>query len=614
MRRRATALTVALLLLLAAAACGGGSDNATTTPTRSTGESSSPSTSSEAPTITPEPTPDPLAPPPVRDLLDLARRYRGYDGPDVARTTPLDLQVGDNDEFEILDLDGVSSYMVTATVRGITENAYFYVEDGAGYTDLALQEAMDSFEETVWPVVTENFGVPNTPGVDGDPRITILHADLGLGGYVSGSDGFPRDAVPTSNEREMLYIHVGALGTGADYDGLVAHELQHLVHDNYDKNEESWVNEGLSEVAWQMAGGEPTPWDFFGRPDTQLNAWPEGDTAVHYAESELFFTYLLDHYGGRENANALISRPENGIEGIDTYLEDFGTTFDEVYGDFIVANYLDGGEDRFTHLNLNGRTTAVEEIEGGDGTGSVHQFGTDYLELDMDAGGVFHFEGDATVTIGIPETDGAFWWSNRSDGIDTRLTREIDLTDVDAATLTFDLWYAIEEGWDWGYVSVSTDGGATWLALAGDHTTSEDVVGSSFGIGYTGRSESWVAEEISLDDYSGEEVLLRFEYVADDAINETGMAIDNIRIDAIGLEDDGESVEGWLVEGWRVIDGPLPQEYILRAISADGDVTARAPVQDGMGSILLGDEPTAIVISAITRETTEVATYRWSLE
>src|SRR5258708_24348678 len=58
------------------------------------------------------------------------------------------------------------------------------------------------------------------------------------------------------------------------------------------------------------------------------------------------------------------------------------------------------------------------------------------------------------------------WWSNRDDKTDTRLTHTFDLSGVNKATLSFWLWYATEQEWDYGYVEVSTDNGLTWKALS----------------------------------------------------------------------------------------------------------------------------------------------------
>ena len=606
--RRAAGTTAALLLILGLAVGCGDNDSPPTdtpSPTESTASPSSPN--AEAPSE-----------PPERDLLDLARRFRGYpyDGPTVARTEPYNHAIGDQVEFTLTDLVETSEYTVAATVRAITDHAYFFVQEDAEYNQSSLDQVAEDFEASVWPDITTAFGEPPTPGVDADPRITILHADLrGAGGYVSGSNQYPATAVPRSAEREILYIDSSALGSpGSGYNSLVAHELQHLINLGQDPNEESWVNEGLSEVAWQIAGGGTDGVrEFLGDPDTQLNFWPYlDDVGIHYSASELFFSYLLDQYGGRENAKVLTAERANGIAGVAAYLQAFGKTFNDVFADFVVASAIDLPTGPYNHPGFDRTTSAVTGIAtGAEGNDTVHQYGTDYYRIE--SGFVFSFDGADTVTIGIPEIDGPFWWSDRSDGIDSRLTRKIDLTGVSSATLTFDIWYDIEPGWDYGYVAASTDDGRTWTALAGDNTTLDDPVGAAYGPGYTGQTDGWVRETVDLSTYAGDEVLLRFEYITDDATHLTGLAVDNIAIAEIGLQDSADADSGWDRDGLQRVDGPIKQEFIVQAIGTDGRVVRSTLDSGNVGGMLLGDGATVIAISAVTPSTTERAPYSWSL-
>jgi len=597
----------ALLLICLVMACGDDSDSSTDTPSPTEGPS--------ATANTPEPSPKPDEPP-VRDLLDLARRFRGYphDSPSTARTEPYNHQVGETEEFVLTDLVDTSEYTVAATVRAVTDHAYFFVQDDAGFTQSALDEIAQDFESDVWPDITSSFGEPPTPGVDADPRITILHADLrGAGGYVSASNEYPAAAVPNSAEREILYVDQSLLSSpGAEYNSLVAHELQHLVHLAGDRNEESWVNEGLSEVAWEIAGGGTDGvLEFLDRPDTQLTTWPYvEDVGVHYSASELFFGYLLDQYGGRENAQELNEQQGNGIAGVEAYLEKFGKTFNEVFADFAVANILDTPSGIYAHPSVDATTTDISSaVPGDEGDETVHQYGTDYYEADGD--GTFEFDGAEEVTIGIPELDGAFWWSGRSDGIDSRLTRKVDLTGVSSATLTFDLWHDIEPGWDYGYVAASTDEGRTWKALPGDLTSSDDPVGQSYGPAYTGESDGWVRETVDLTDYAGATVLLRFEYITDDATNLTGMAVDNIAIEDIGFSDGADDTSGWDMEGFRRIEGPMEQEFIVQVI--DGEEVTSIDLDTSNSASFAIPAGAIIAISGATPSTTELAPYNWSL-
>jgi len=287
--------------------------------------------------------------------MDLARRFRGLpeDAPRLARAAPFNHTVGDSAQFTLVDLTVPQSFTVTATVRAITGHAYFFVEDGTSYSQSSLDQIASDFESAVYPRVTAVFGSEWSPGVDSDPRIAILHAGLrGAGGYVSGSDSFPAAVAPHSNEREMIYIDSRNLNApGPAYNSLLAHELQHLIHAHADPNEESWVNEGLSQVSAEIfagSGGSTQP--FLDNPDTQLNFWPPlGDTAIHYAASELFLSYLLDHYGGRDQASRLLQRPEDGIEGVSAHLKRFNKTFEEVFADWVVANYLDDATGPYAH-------------------------------------------------------------------------------------------------------------------------------------------------------------------------------------------------------------------------------------------------------------------------
>ncbi|MDO8616831.1 MAG: immune inhibitor A [Dehalococcoidia bacterium] len=616
-------------MLTLAVSCGG-----------SNGPAASPgatATASALPSATPPATPAPAAELPARDLVGLAQRFRGLsaDPARLAREAPYGYRVGDGQKFSLIDLDTPEALTLTATVRLITDHAYFFVEDGVSYSQQDLERIGGDFEAEVYPRVTAAFGSEWTPGVDSDPRITILHANLrGAGGYFAGSDEFPAAIVPLSNEREMLYVDAGALGApGADYNTLIAHELQHMVHSHADPDEDSWVNEGLSQVAAEMMGGGKA-WlaIFLDAPDTQLTFWPPiGDTTVHYAASELFFSYLLDHYGGRENAAQLLRIQADGIAGVDEYLGGFGRSFRDVFADWAIANYLDLPEGPYSHEGFAARaSTSATTDAPGTGAGTVSQSAADYL--DVSGPGVFTFDGSDEVSVGIEPVDGpgaacrgrsetcpysvqAFWWSDRGDGIDTRLTREFDLTGVSRATLRFSAWWDIERGWDYAYVAASADGGKTWQALPGEHTTAYDPVEAAYGRGYTGHSPGWVDEQVDLSAFAGQKVLLRFELVTDDATNLTGFAVDNIQVPELAYRDGAETDGGWQAEGFRRIEGPLRQQFIVQVIDDSGDTPQVRRIEldgDNRARIALTGRAT-VVVAAVTEDTAEPAAYAWSL-
>src|SRR3990172_10116259 len=121
------------------------------------------------------------------------------------------------------------------------------------------------------------------------------------------------------------------------------------------------------------------------------------------------------------------------------------------------------------------------------------------------------------------------------------------------------MWHDVEAVFDYGFVEVSADGGRTWKTLPGRTTTTRNPNGGNYGDGFTGRSgggsqATWVQEEMDLTPYAGREVLLRFEYVTDDAYNAQGFGLDGVTIPELGFRDDAAADDGWTAEGFVRID------------------------------------------------------------
>ena len=60
----------------------------------------------------------------------------------------------------------------------MTEHAYWYVDVEADLSTEALSLAAAEFEERVHPLLTGATGDVWNPGVDNDPRFTVLHTPL----------------------------------------------------------------------------------------------------------------------------------------------------------------------------------------------------------------------------------------------------------------------------------------------------------------------------------------------------------------------------------------------------------------------------------------------------
>ena len=570
----------------------------------------------------------PSSDPPDRDLLELARSLilKQQDPiPHVASRDSGPRAVGDTEEFFALDLPNLQLHSVQATLRAVSPHAYWYVEDGIGVSDEDLEGVAGVFEEEIYPKVTSDFGAEWSPGIDGDPRITILHVRLtGLAGYFSSMDEHPASAFPFSNEREMIYMEGNERFFGTRvYLSVLAHELQHLVHWNADPTEDAWVGEGLSELASYKAGYEPVSVrHFLGDPTTSLVNWPSDPGPAHYGGDYLFFRYVYDRFG---SPLRLVQNPLDGVAGVDSYLDEIGAgrDFRDVFKDWTVANLLDEpGDGPYSYPNAELMVRDIEELGSSDGvSSSIPQYSARYYSIeDVDEGLLIQFQGQShTPVIPVDLVEGHCWWGNRGDSISSTLTRELDLTEVDDATLSYRLWYEIEEGWDYAYVGVSVDGGSTWDILDAEGTSDKDPLGVSFGPGYTGYSDGWKVFGASLAEYAGQKVMVRFHYVTDDALHETGICLDHIAVPELGIGPDASFDGTWVPQGFRRIDNRAPQEYMVQVVEAGSANVVRELWlnSDNVGQIVVpasrGLEKVYVIIAALSPDTLQGARYHLSI-
>jgi immune inhibitor A len=584
---------------------------------------------------------------PARDLRELALRLKPGVGdiPVVVNSQSPNYAVGAQQRFWTENSDTQVHRQITATLRYKTDHVYMWVENGVDLKDSDLAAAAKRFESKTYPTDREFFGTEWTPGVDNDVHLSILHGrDLGknIAGYYSSADEFSHLINPYSNEKEMFYISVddgSSPPNSSFYNGVLAHEFQHMIHWYNDRNEDSWVNEGMSELAASLNGFDVGGADiaFARKPDTQLTTWsdPSEGNAEHYGASYLFMQYFLGRFG-EDLMKTVVSDKENGIAGFQDALNKAGRKekFDEIFADWIVANYVNQPnaepKGRFGYPDIKPPQFAVVDTLTklpATGKASVSQYGSDYLQIKGQGDLALEFQGSTTVPLVNAKPHGtSAWWSNRGDDSDATLTRGFDLHGLTTASLTFSAWYDIEDGWDYAYVEVSVDGGKQWKVLPGLNTTTKNHAGNSFGAGFTGMSgggkaADWVNERIDLTPFVGKEILLRFEYVTDDAVNGPGFMLDDIAIPELKYKDDAENgTSGWQAAGWVLTNNSLRQNWLVQAISSgkDGVKVQRMPVGvDGKGQLVLTQvdksDEVAITITALAPVTTEKASYSYTL-
>ncbi len=120
------------------------------------------------------------------------------------------------------------------------------------------------------------------------------------------------------------------------------------------------------------------------------------------------------------------------------------------------------------------------------------------------------------------------YFSGSASNLNNRLTAVNALNVLPGDTLKFNAWYDLEDGWDYAYAEVSTNGGATWATLPGNITTNSNPNGNNIGNGITGASTGWVLAKFSLTAYVGQNILYRVRYNSDGFVNDPGLWIDDI--------------------------------------------------------------------------------------
>ncbi|MEZ4540100.1 MAG: immune inhibitor A [Chloroflexota bacterium] len=534
--------------------------------------------------------------PPVRDDVRLAVAYLQADPVAATLQSPADRQVGDRDTFFIGNVDSNTFSTIDAELLSIGEYAYFWFDRGEASIDPDPEElaAVTAAFDEIFRTLYAYFGVSEPPG----GRVHIVHASptalcdapdrCRLAGYFSARDLLPRSIRPQSNERTMFVMNTQQFD-GPTYLDVLAHELRHMLGNSYDSGEEDWFVEGGAMLAEELVGFSQVPQLrgslFLQNPDQQLNSWSDGDTIPYYGQGYLVNRYLYDRLG-EALYREFITSPESGLGAVDAVAAENRLEFTgiDLWLDWLAAMALRDAQDVPDAFRWQGpeldqlATEAVNNLPAIFST-TVDQFAADYYELPSSGEVAIKFNGDPTVSLmgtAAPSGD-VIWYAQRANESNPRLTRTVDLREVGTATLTYRVFTDIEQGYDFAYVSVSTDGGQVWRPLTAEgmqgldsgDDPSDSALASRF---YTGHTREWVKESVDLSPFAGQEILLRFEYVTDPILTFGGFALDDIAIAEIDFQDDAEMRdEGWIAEGFTRATTDLPQTWWLQLITFDAD-------------------------------------------
>lgn len=257
--------------------------------------------------------------------------------------------------------DQFSRTNLSATLRFVSNHAYFYVDnkywDNLSQNQKAslsnnISEIAQEFDGVIYPKETGFWGSESNPGIDNDPRITIVLEDLvsGNGGYFDSSNGYLRNIATDSNEREMVFMSIQA---GNLMKVFLGHEFQHLISHNQKEvlrnvREDVWLNELRSEYSVSLAGYNDNFYNsslerrvdtFLEKPSDSLTEWP--NVSDDYAQVAIFGQYLSEQFGP-SILNLTLQGPAVGIHSINQFLKNnnYPERFSDVFENWTIANYL----------------------------------------------------------------------------------------------------------------------------------------------------------------------------------------------------------------------------------------------------------------------------------
>ena len=256
---------------------------------------------------------------------------------------------------------------ISAYVAKTTQSVAFIVESGRTLSSTVLNNLASTWDNTIYPTMTTYYGKDYQdgrglapPDVDNNCQIQIVIYAID-GAYNTGGYFAPSFA----SSREAIFVDFADI-TLSWGKSILAHELEHLLHNALDPYENLWLDEGNADVAIYLCFGVDSTLvshvnQWTAAPELSVRWWNQ--RFADYGAGYLFTMYLQDHLGGGPAVRQLVQDPATGGAGVRNLLLSplagqvgmLGRTMGEAFANFSIAVTLDSDQGiyGFPNLNLN---------------------------------------------------------------------------------------------------------------------------------------------------------------------------------------------------------------------------------------------------------------------
>jgi hypothetical protein len=198
-----------------------------------------------------------------------------------------------------------------------------------------LDRFISDFLNFSYPIVKDYYD-PNDRVDDVMFKVWDIDGPSGTGGYFQ----------PGTNEFNVDRSDLSWGGV------IIAHEFQHYIHDQYDRYEYLWINEGCADYSAYLvydltsatAGHVYAYLEY--RPYYGLivddYSWQRDGTTAYYGNAFLYQMYMTHQYGGKNWSRAIIKEGNRGTTGVSRALSSLGYSdrFTESFENWMAATRL----------------------------------------------------------------------------------------------------------------------------------------------------------------------------------------------------------------------------------------------------------------------------------